>query len=136
MALASRLRNAFERVLETITVTLLISLAVVVVLAVIFRKLGSSFVWYDEVASVLLAEAIVIAFFAVVAWTGVQVHYALAGDYLVSLPEVPVQLTKSVMPIGAVLFIIAELIVLPQLIRDAHAGRKIGGEDTPEPVEP
>ncbi|MCZ6483879.1 MAG: TRAP transporter small permease subunit [Alphaproteobacteria bacterium] len=174
MALASRLRNAFERVLETITVTLLISLAVVVVLAVIFRKLGSSFVWYDEVASVqlvwltyygavlaalkrahigfpglvnamppafrvasvLLAEAIVIAFFAVVAWTGVQVHYALAGDYLVSLPEVPVQLTKSVMPIGAVLFIVAELIVLPQLIRDAHAGRKIGGEDTPEPAEP
>ncbi len=174
MAFASRLRNAFERALEAITITLLISLALVVVLAVIFRKLGSSFAWYDEVASVqlvwltyygaalaalkrahigfpglvntmspalrvvsvLFAEAIVIAFFAVVAWTGVQVHYALAGDYLVSLPEVPVQLTKSVMPIGAVLFIIAELIVLPQLIRDAHAGRKIGGEDTPEPVEP
>lgn len=174
MAFASRLRTVFERLLEAITVTLLISLALVVVLAVIYRKLGASFAWYDEVASVqlvwltyygaalaalkrahigfpglvntmppglrvvsvLLAEAIVIAFFAVVAGTGVQVHYALAGDYLVSLPEVPVQLTKSVMPIGAVLFILAELIVLPKLIRDARAGRKIGGEDAPPRVEP
>lgn len=162
----------FERLLETITVALLISLAVVVVLAVIYRKLGASFAWYDEVASVqlvwltyygaalaalkrahigfsglinalptalrvasvLLAESTTIAFFAVVAWTGVKVHYALAGDYLVSLPEVPVQLTKSVMPIGAVLFIVAELIVLPQLIRDAVAGRRIGDEEAPPPA--
>lgn len=174
MAFESRLRSVFERLLETITVTLLISLALVVVLAVIYRKLGSSFAWYDEVASVqlvwltyygaalaalkhahigfpglvnsmtpglrvvmvLVAEGIVIAFFAVVAWTSVQVHYALAGDYLVSLPEVPIQLTKSVMPIGAVLFITAELIVLPQLIREARAGQKIGGDESPPQVEP
>ncbi|MBS1254995.1 MAG: hypothetical protein MAG581_00794 [Deltaproteobacteria bacterium] len=173
MAFESRLRSVFERLLETITIALLISLALVVVLAVIYRKLGSSFAWYDEVASVqlvwltyygaalaalkrahigfpglvnklplrfrlvsvLLAEGIVIAFFVVVAWTGVQVHYALAGDYLVSLPEVPIQLTKSVMPIGAVLFIIAELIVLPQLIREARAGQKIGVDDSPPKVE-
>ncbi len=41
--------------LEVITVTLLIVLAIVVVLAVIFRFSGTSFVWYDEVASVMLA---------------------------------------------------------------------------------
>ncbi len=41
--------------LEVITVTLLIALAIVVVLAVIFRFSGMSFIWYDEVASVMLA---------------------------------------------------------------------------------
>lgn len=41
--------------LQAVTITLLITLAVVVVLAVVFRFSGSSFVWYDEVASVMLA---------------------------------------------------------------------------------
>ncbi len=41
--------------LEVITITLLVALAIVVVLAVIFRYAGASFIWYDEVASVMLA---------------------------------------------------------------------------------
>ncbi len=41
--------------LEVITVFLLVALAVIVVLAVIYRYAGASFVWYDEVASVMLA---------------------------------------------------------------------------------
>ena len=151
----SRVRTGLERLLESVVIVLMASLAVVVVLAVIYRKAGASFSWYDEVASVqlawltyygaalaalkrshigfsglldkmppglrtpavLLGEAIVIAFFVVLAWTGVEVHYALEGDYLVSLPEVPVQLTKSVIPIGAVLFIAAQLLSLPDVLR-------------------
>jgi hypothetical protein len=34
---------------------------------------------------------------------------------LVSLPWVPQRLTQSVIPIGAVLFIIAELVTLPEV---------------------
>ena len=45
-------RSVFERLLETITVLLIISLAGVVVLGVIFRWAGESLSWYDEVASV------------------------------------------------------------------------------------
>ena len=41
--------------LEAVTVSLLVTLAAVVVLAVIYRYSGASFVWYDEVASVMLA---------------------------------------------------------------------------------
>ena len=48
-------RALFERLLETITVLLIISLAVVVVLGVIFRWAGESLSWYDEIASVQLA---------------------------------------------------------------------------------
>ncbi|MCY4221852.1 MAG: TRAP transporter small permease subunit [Thiotrichales bacterium] len=41
--------------LQVVTIALLIALAVVVVLAVAFRFAGASLVWYDEVASVMLA---------------------------------------------------------------------------------
>ena len=76
-----------------------------------------------RVPLVVIAEALVIAFFVVMAWSGVVVHQALAGDYLVSLTWVPVQFTKSVIPIGAVLFIAAELSSLPGVLRRAATRR-------------
>jgi TRAP-type C4-dicarboxylate transport system permease small subunit len=67
----------------------------------------------------LFAEAVVFVFFGVMAVTGYEVLMVLSGDHLVSLPEVPLMLTQSVIPIGAVLFIIAEAMRLPQVLRDA-----------------
>lgn len=133
----------------------MIGLAVVVVLGVGFRKAGAALVWYDEVASILLAwltyygaalaalhrghigvptltdrlqrttrlvllvlaEIVVIGFFAILAWAGWQVQTVLAGTTLVSLPNVPVAVAQSVIPIGAVLFIVAELFSLPLVFR-------------------
>lgn len=148
----SAFRRAFERLLESIVVLLMTSLASLVVVAVVFRKAGASIVWYDEVASILLAwltyycaslaalkrahigfpklveslpaqarraalivrEVIVIGFFALAGWAGWEVVRVLEGTYLVSLPWVPVQLTQSVIPIGAGLFIIAEVLGLQE----------------------
>jgi len=72
-----------------------------------------------RVALTLLAEGFVFLFFGVLAVTGFEVLTVLSGDHLVSLPEVPLMLTQSVIPIGAVLFILAEALRLPQLLRDA-----------------
>jgi len=150
-------RALFERLLETITVFLIISLAVVVVLGVIYRWSGASLSWYDEIASVqlawltyygaslaalkrahigvpgliavvpplfrvplvLLAEAVVIGFFLILAWYGYIVLVVLEGDTLISLPWISTQVTQSVIPISAVLFIIAELLNMPQIMREA-----------------
>ncbi len=60
-------------------------------------------------ATLVVREAIVVGFFVIVAWAGWRVVGALDGFYLVSLPEVSQQFTQSVIPIGAVLFIFAEL---------------------------
>ncbi len=147
----------FERLLETITILLLLSLATVVVLGVVYRWSGEALSWYDEVASVqlawltyygaalaalkrahigvpgviaavptawrmplvIVAEATIIGFFLVLAWYGYIVLLILEGDTLISLPEVSTQLTQSVIPIGAVLFVIAELLNLPQIWREA-----------------
>ena len=75
-----------------------------------------------RVPLVLLAEALVIGFFAVLAWVGVEVLIILEGDTLTSLPWVPVRFTQSVIPIGALLFIVAELCALPEALREARGG--------------
>lgn len=73
-----------------------------------------------RLAAALFAEACVFLFFGILAYTGWQVLMILQGATLISLPSVPVQLTQSVIPIGAVLFMIAEAMRLPDIIRDAR----------------
>ncbi len=151
-------RSLFERLLEYITIFLMISLAVVVVVAVVYRTAGSALAWYDEVASVQLAwltyyaaalaalkrahigvpsfveslgprlrvpltvvsSLIVIGFFGLLAWLGYDVLLVLEGDTLISLPDVSTQFTQSVIPIGALLFVLAELLNLPVVLREAR----------------
>ena len=134
------------------------AMVVVVVLAVIYRKAGASLVWYDEIASIMLAwltyygaalaalkrahigysglvnavapplhlvlvlvaEILIFAFFILLAWVGYEVLLILEGDNLISLPQVSTQWTQSVIPIGAVLFVIAEALSLPEVWRRAR----------------
>ncbi|EHK52887.1 TRAP dicarboxylate transporter subunit DctQ [Mesorhizobium alhagi CCNWXJ12-2] len=148
----TRFRTVLERTLEAWLVFLIVAMTTVVVLAAIWRKAGASFVWYDEVGSIMLAwityygaalaalkrghigfdgillampyrwrigaaaiaEIVVFAFFIVLAWTGWQVLQVLQGMRLISLPWVPIQITQSVIPIGAILFIICEVLSLPE----------------------
>ncbi|EMD98322.1 MULTISPECIES: TRAP transporter small permease [Stutzerimonas stutzeri subgroup] len=67
----------------------------------------------------LVAEVITIGFFVLLAYTGVQVVLILEGSTLISLTSVSLQLTQSVLPLGAALFIIAELLRLPEVIASA-----------------
>jgi TRAP-type transport system small permease protein len=55
MTRLDRVRGAYERALEWLVVFLMAVLAVEVTLGVIFRTVGASLVWYDEIASILLA---------------------------------------------------------------------------------
>lgn len=81
-----------------------------------------------RVPLVLLGEVIVIGFFAVLAWYGYQVLTILQGDTMVSLPWVPTQLTQSVIPIGAALFILAQLFSLPELLAQARGAGVVDAE--------
>lgn len=153
-----KIRTAFERLLEVIVLVLMTLMALVVIGGVLFRKFGAPLVWYDEVASILLAwltyygaclaalrrahiaypgfvesvrpsrrwpiiairEIVVIGFFSVAAWAGWKVVMVLDGYYLTSLPWFPRQITESVVPITAVLFIIAELLSVPDMIKETR----------------
>lgn len=50
-----RFRERYGRILEWVVGTLMVVLAVEVTAGVIFRAVGHSLIWYDEVASILLA---------------------------------------------------------------------------------
>lgn len=68
----------------------------------------------------VLREGAIIGFFALAAWMGVDLMAALGGTFLVSLPWLPSQIVYSAIPIGAVLFIVAELTVT---VEDWQRGR-------------
>jgi TRAP-type C4-dicarboxylate transport system permease small subunit len=152
-------RRGYERFLEWICIVLMIALAVEVTAGVLFRYSGNSLVWYDEVATILLAwvtfygsalavlkhahmgvpeivrmmppdwrvaaavvaQLCAIAFFVLLAWVGYSILEILASDRLVSLPDIPVAFAYSTIPISAVLIVIAQLLVFPELLREARA---------------
>jgi len=163
------LRHRFERLLEWVVMFLMLLLFAEVTIGVIFRMAGEPLVWYDEIASILLAwltyyasvlaalkrahigvpgfvrslppgprlatlfvsEAMVIGFFVLLAWLGIVIHEVLLMDFLVSLPEISSAWVQSVIPVGAVLFVIAELLALPEAIAEAR-GSAQGGSDLAE----
>ena len=49
------MKRIVGRFLEWTVLVLMTVLATIVVLGVVFRKTGAALVWYDEVASILLA---------------------------------------------------------------------------------
>ncbi|MBA3597328.1 MAG: TRAP transporter small permease [Methylibium sp.] len=160
------LRNSFDKALTAFVIFLLGSLAVMILVGVVCRKLGIAIVWYDEGASIMLAwltyygaalaalkrahigfpgmvnamppqwrvpavlfgEVCVIGFFGLLTFYGFEVLRILEGDTMVSLPNVPTQLTQSVIPIGGALFIIAQLLSLPEVLQQARGGGIVDAE--------
>src|SRR6266566_4615481 len=132
-----RVRHVYGIVLDAIVVVLMAAIAIEVTIGVVYRAIGQSLSWYDEVAVILLAwltfygsalaalkrahigfpglvnslsprwrlpltigaKALVVAFLALLGWIGYSVLDVLATDYLISLPEVSVAWTQSVIPI-------------------------------------
>jgi TRAP-type C4-dicarboxylate transport system permease small subunit len=76
-----------------------------------------------RMACVALAEALVLGFFLVLAWAGWRVLQVVGDESLISLPWVPVWLTQSVIPVGAALFVLCELLSLPEYWRAMRAGQ-------------
>jgi len=160
------IRQIYDRVLETIAVILMVAVTSIVTLGVIYRWVGESLVWYDELASISLcwltyyggalaalrgahigfsgfvnslpvqwrvaatvfSSAVTIFFFGTLAVMGTMVVQILKGDTLVSIPELSLQVTQSVIPIASVLFVIAELLRLPEQVSEARRGPLVDHE--------
>jgi TRAP-type C4-dicarboxylate transport system permease small subunit len=155
-----KLKHLFEKILEAISIALLVALALIVVLAVVFRYSGAALIWYDETASVLLvwltyygsalaacnrghlgfpglflafpkplrmvafvlAETVIIGFFAIVGYAGLFVLKIFREETLITVPWLKLSFTQSVIPLGAVLFILAEILSMPDAWSNAMAG--------------
>jgi TRAP-type transport system small permease protein len=155
--LAERLRAFRARyagMLEWIVGALMVVLAAEVTLGVVFRSIGRSLTWYDELASVLLAwltfygsalasvkrahigcpeiveqmswplrracnivaQLLVIVFFALLGWVGASILPVLHTESLVSLPWIPMSVVQSVIPLSAALILVAEATYLVDLL--------------------
>jgi TRAP-type C4-dicarboxylate transport system permease small subunit len=75
-----------------------------------------------RLVATLFAEAMVFLFFGLLAFYGFQVLLILQGEHMISLPWVPTQLTQSAIPVGAILFMIAEALRLPEVLQAARTG--------------
>ncbi|HET8875959.1 MAG TPA: TRAP transporter small permease [Casimicrobiaceae bacterium] len=161
----SGFRNGYGRFLEWVVSALMIILFAEVTLGVVFRAIGASLIWYDEIASVLLAwltfygaalasvkrahigcpelvdalpwaarrivnivaQILVIAFFLLLGGVGIAIMPVLATDALVSVPEIPMSVVQSVIPISSALIVIAELLHLADLVRRRGPVEPAGG---------
>lgn len=167
------IHRALQRFLEWFTIALLIALAVVVVAAVIARYVfNASFVWYDEVASVMLAwitfygaayaasrrrhlgfeglllalpmparvslfvvgEVVIYAVFIILAYAGWFILQVMGTETLVSLRWVPLWFTQSVVPIGAALFVAAQILSTPEAFERLKSGRSAEDEEIAEEI--
>jgi TRAP-type C4-dicarboxylate transport system permease small subunit len=72
-----------------------------------------------RLVALAIREVAVTGFFVLLAWEGTRILGELGGETLVTV-DVPVRVTQSVIPIGAVLFVFAELLNLPLRIREAR----------------
>ena len=168
-----RITVVLSKILEWVTISLMVLLTIVVTVAVLARLLGQSFSWYDEVAAIMLAwityygsalaalhrrhigfdtvllalpvklrlaalvagEAVVLIFFLLMARAGIQVLEVLEGDTVISLTWVPVQFTQSIIPIGALLFMLCQLLSLPGYWKTTAAGISLEHAEIEEEVE-
>jgi TRAP-type C4-dicarboxylate transport system permease small subunit len=81
-----------------------------------------------RVAAAWFSSGVTIFFFVLMAWVGMQVLPIIAGITLVSIPEISQVLVMSAIPIASVLFVISELLRLPQLLREARRGPLVDHE--------
>jgi TRAP-type transport system small permease protein len=164
-----RFRAAYGHLLEWVVGILMVVLALEVTLGIVFRAIGQSLVWYDEIASILLAwltfygsalasvnrahiacpelvqqlpptarrvvdivaQLLVIGFFALFGWVGLLIMPILQGDTLVSLPWVPMNFVQSVIPASAALILVGEVLHLIELF-GAHPATNHPGVPVPD----
>ena len=88
-----------ERLLEIVCLALMVGLALLVVIAVIFRTAGSSLTWYDEVAAIMLAW---LTYYGAALAALRRAHLGFPGLYAASPPalRMPMLIIGELLSVG------------------------------------
>ena len=97
-----------------------------------FPGLANSLDRSGRFALLIIRETAVFGFFAILAWEGTRILGLLGRETLVTV-DIPVAVTQSVIPIGAILCIVAELLNLPDRI--AWAQKRPSAPAGPDPAK-
>jgi TRAP-type C4-dicarboxylate transport system permease small subunit len=79
-----------------------------------------------RLALYVLGEVLVIGFFAVTFWYGCVVLGVMDDEYLITLPFVPTALVQAIIPMGAALFILAEVLSIGDGWRKISPSSRVG----------
>ncbi|PJG84448.1 TRAP transporter small permease [Conservatibacter flavescens] len=74
-------------------------------------------------------EVLVIGFFAILAWAGFYILAIFGEETLTSLDFIPLAVSQSALPIGCVLFIIAEILSMPKAFKAVLDGKTQDDEE-------
>ena len=95
-------RRGYETALEWLVIALMAALAVEVTAGVVFRTLGISLVWYDEVASILLAW---LTFYGSALASMKRAHIG-CPEVMMFLPPVPRRIMRILVEVTVIVFFI------------------------------
>ncbi|MDU8924897.1 TRAP transporter small permease [Pasteurellaceae bacterium LIM206] len=79
-------------------------------------------------------EVIIIGFFAILAWAGFYVLSIFGEETLTSLEFIPLSVSQSALPIGFVLFIIAEILSMPKAFKALLEGKTQDDEEIEQAI--
>lgn len=93
-----------------------------------FPGLVNSFPAKLRVAATLFSSGVTIFFFVLMAWVGTKLLPIIASITLVSLPGVSQAIVMAAIPVASAMFVLAELLRLPELLEEAWRGPLIDRE--------
>ena len=77
-----------------------------------------------RVVATVIAQLCTTAFFVLLAWISWSILDVMNTDMLVTLPDISVAWAYSALPLGAILFVIAQVLVFPEVVRAARAPKE------------
>jgi TRAP-type C4-dicarboxylate transport system permease small subunit len=95
-------RQGYERALEWVVMALMATLAAEVTAGVVFRTLGYSLVWYDEIASILLAW---LTFYGSALASVKRAHIG-CPEVVAFLPPVPKVIVRVIVEVTVIAFFV------------------------------
>ncbi|TCP97344.1 TRAP-type C4-dicarboxylate transport system permease small subunit [Cricetibacter osteomyelitidis] len=94
-----------------------------------FGNLVASMPYHIKKYVFFLNEVIVICFFVILAWAGFYVLSIFGDETLTSLSFITQATAQSALPIGCVLFIIAEILSMPKALKSILEGKTQDDEE-------
>ncbi|SPY32702.1 TRAP transporter small permease [Pasteurella canis] len=76
-----------------------------------------------------ITEIFIIGFFILLAWAGFYVLSIFGDETLTSLDFIPLSIAQSALPIGCILFIIAEILSIPKALSSLIKGKTQDDEE-------
>ncbi|WP_439259062.1 TRAP transporter small permease [Lonepinella sp. BR2930] len=82
----------------------------------------------------IVSETLIIAFFTILAWAGLYLLSVFGDETLTSLDFIPLAVAQSALPIGCILFILAEILSMSNAWKSLLQGKTMDDEEIEQAI--